>query len=122
MCARVLAALGVTGRHPCPPGHLCEQCLDAPAVAFVAAPWGGEMGVCAPCGGLEPTVPAGPCVQHPLDRAHSPIPTRYGPTVAVTCGVCGTPCVTTAVRWQAEVERRHASTAGRPAQERSDSV
>ncbi len=24
-------------------GYLCEQCLDAPAVAFVAAPWGGEM-------------------------------------------------------------------------------
>ena len=39
-------------------GYLCEQCLDAPAVAFVAAPWGGEMGVCAPCGGLEPAVPS----------------------------------------------------------------
>ena len=33
-------------------GYLCEQCLDAPAEAFVPAPWGGEMGVCAACGGL----------------------------------------------------------------------
>ena len=40
------------------PGYLCEVCLDAPAVAFVAAPWGGERGVCAPCGGLEPAVPS----------------------------------------------------------------
>jgi len=29
-------------------GYLCEQCLDAPAVAFVAAPWGGERGMCVP--------------------------------------------------------------------------
>ena len=42
------------------PGHLCEVCLDAPAVAFVPAPWGGEMGVCAACAGLPPTVPAAP--------------------------------------------------------------
>ena len=41
------------------PGYLCEQCLDAPAVVFVAAPWGGEMGVCETCGGLLPAVPAG---------------------------------------------------------------
>jgi hypothetical protein len=40
------------------PGHLCEICLDAPAVAFVPAPWGGEMGSCAACAGLPPTVPA----------------------------------------------------------------
>jgi hypothetical protein len=40
------------------PGHLCEVCLDAPAVAFVLAPWGGEMGVCAACAGLPRTVPA----------------------------------------------------------------
>jgi len=40
------------------PGHLCEVCLDAPAVAFVAAPWGGEMGVCAACAGRPPDVPA----------------------------------------------------------------
>jgi hypothetical protein len=35
------------------PGHLCEVCLDAPAVAFVAAPWGGEMGVCKACQGRD---------------------------------------------------------------------
>jgi hypothetical protein len=29
------------------PGYLCEACLDAPAVQVQAAPWGGEMGVCA---------------------------------------------------------------------------
>ena len=31
------------------PGHLCEECLDAPAVALVSAPWGGQMGVCDQC-------------------------------------------------------------------------
>ena len=31
-------------------GHLCEVCLDAPAVGLQPAPWGGEMGVCAQCG------------------------------------------------------------------------
>lgn len=31
------------------PGHLCEQCLDAPAVHLQPAPWGGERGVCAAC-------------------------------------------------------------------------
>ena len=40
------------------PGHLCEVCLNAPAVAFVPAPWGGEMGICAACAGLPPAVPA----------------------------------------------------------------
>ena len=39
-------------------GYLCEQCLDAPAVAFVEAPWGGEMGVCEACAGLPPAVTA----------------------------------------------------------------
>jgi len=95
-------------------GYLCEQCLDALAVAFVPAPWGGEMGICAVCSGLDPAVPAGLCSQHPLDRAHSPTPARYGPTVAVTCGVCGVRCVTSTVRWQAEVERRR-TRAGGPA-------
>src|SRR6266567_4471983 len=41
-------------------GYLCEQCLDAPAVAVVPAPWGGEMGVCATCGGLQPAAPPWP--------------------------------------------------------------
>jgi hypothetical protein len=31
------------------PGHLCEVCLDAPAVHCRPAPWGGEMGVCEAC-------------------------------------------------------------------------
>ena len=31
------------------PGYLCEACLDAPAIALVPAPWGGEMGVCRAC-------------------------------------------------------------------------
>ena len=39
-----------TGGTPTPlPGYLCEACLDAPAVAVVPAPWGGERGVCARC-------------------------------------------------------------------------
>ncbi len=35
------------------PGHLCEVCPDAPAVALQSAPWGGEMGVCEACQGRE---------------------------------------------------------------------
>jgi hypothetical protein len=31
------------------PGHLCEACLDAPAVLVVPAPGGGDMGICADC-------------------------------------------------------------------------
>src|SRR2546422_6579672 len=31
------------------PGHLCEQCLDAPAVLVVPTPGGGDMGICAAC-------------------------------------------------------------------------
>src|SRR5256885_9163002 len=31
------------------PGHLCEQCLDAPTVLVVPAPGGGDMGICADC-------------------------------------------------------------------------
>ena len=34
-----------------PVGHLCEQCLDAPATLLQPAPWGGEMGVCTLCAG-----------------------------------------------------------------------
>jgi hypothetical protein len=30
-------------------GYLCEDCLDAPAVAMVTAPWSGEMGICDAC-------------------------------------------------------------------------
>jgi hypothetical protein len=35
------------------PGYLCELCLDAPAVHLHPALWGGEMGVCEDCRGLE---------------------------------------------------------------------
>jgi hypothetical protein len=35
------------------PGHLCEVCLDAPAVHLRPASWGGEMGVCEACHGRE---------------------------------------------------------------------
>lgn len=31
------------------PGHLREECLDAPAVLVVPAPEGGDMGICAAC-------------------------------------------------------------------------
>jgi hypothetical protein len=31
------------------PGHLCEQCLDAPAVLVVPAPEGRDMGIYASC-------------------------------------------------------------------------
>ena len=31
------------------PGHLCEQCFDAPAVLVIPAPGGGDMGICAAC-------------------------------------------------------------------------
>lgn len=55
---RRVAALLPEVPRPCTespmPGHLCEVCLDAPAVAVMPAPWGGEMGVCAACAGLPP--------------------------------------------------------------------
>lgn len=35
-----------------PPGSICEQCWDAPALTMVPAPWGGEMGICSPCAGI----------------------------------------------------------------------
>jgi hypothetical protein len=89
------------------PGHLCKVCLDAPATRLQAAPWGGEMGVCAACGGL-PGQPVDECWQHDLRRAHSPTPSRRGTLVYMTCGVCGVRCVTTAVLWQAEQARRRA--------------
>jgi hypothetical protein len=39
------------------PGHLCEVCLDAVAIELQAAPWGGEMGVCAACAGAATKAP-----------------------------------------------------------------
>ncbi len=87
------------------PGFLCEQCLDAPAVAFVPAPWGGEMGVCGACGS-PPVRSTYSCWRHPLDQAHSPVFSRHGRRVAVTCGLCSVCWVTTAEVWQVELERR----------------
>jgi hypothetical protein len=43
-----------TSPEPPIPGHLCEVCLDAPAVALQPASWGGEMGVCEACQGGTP--------------------------------------------------------------------
>jgi hypothetical protein len=37
-------------------GHICERCMDAPALLVQPAPWGGEMGVCAAC---QQETPAG---------------------------------------------------------------
>ena len=62
------------------------------------ATWGAARHVSA--------VPAGACERHSLARAHSPMPSRGGTLVYLTCGVCGVRCVTTAGLWQAEVERR----------------
>ena len=34
---------------PCPPGHLCEVCGDAPARWLQPMPGGGDRGVCTVC-------------------------------------------------------------------------
>jgi hypothetical protein len=47
--AAVRHAQAVLSPSVCPPGSLCERCLDAPATDLVPAPWGGEMGVCRGC-------------------------------------------------------------------------
>ncbi len=88
-----------------------QPCLDAPTVAIVPAPWGGTMGVCAACG-PPPAVPASPCWQHALRRAHSPTPSPSGKLMFLTCGICGARCVTTAVLWQAELVRRRVADTG----------
>ncbi len=41
-----------------PAGSICEACLDAPAVRYVPAPWGGEMGVCLGYPACEDEPPA----------------------------------------------------------------
>ena len=46
--AEVREAQAPPGPTPLP-GHLCEQCLDAPAVLVVPAPGGGDMGICTAC-------------------------------------------------------------------------
>jgi hypothetical protein len=40
-----------------PAGSICEVCLDAPALAVVPAPWGGDMGICARCLTPKPAPP-----------------------------------------------------------------
>jgi len=47
-------------------GHLCEQCLDAPATLLQPASWGGEMGVCTPC--AETVEEMGASVNEPRSR------------------------------------------------------
>jgi hypothetical protein len=47
------------------PGSICETCFDAPAVAHVPAPWGGDMGVCGPCGGIPAATQAAPPLPGP---------------------------------------------------------
>lgn len=34
---------------PLMPCFLCDVCLGAPATGVIAAPWGGDMGICAAC-------------------------------------------------------------------------
>ena len=63
------------------PGHLCEVCLDAPAVGLQPAPWGGEMGVCTACGGLEPAAPARPWAVVPACPVCVHLP---GPELTIT--------------------------------------
>ena len=58
--AALLPGAPSASMEPSIPGHLCEACLDAPAVAFVPAPWGGEIGICTACAGLPPPAPAAP--------------------------------------------------------------
>jgi len=75
--------------EPSIPGHLCEACLDAPAVAFVPAPWGGEMGICTACAGLPPPAPdedATAYMQHCFDTGHPlrPGALRVRPGVRIT--------------------------------------
>ena len=41
-------------------GHICERCLDAPALLVQPAPWGGKMGVCAACQQETPAGDAAP--------------------------------------------------------------
>jgi hypothetical protein len=76
------------------------------------------MGVCITCGDLDSAtalaVPTAECARHPLNQAHSPMPSRHGTMVYVTCGGCGVRGVTTAGRWQAALARRHGAGATVP--------
>jgi hypothetical protein len=97
------------------PGHLCEECLDAPAVLVVPAPEGGDMGICAACQQAAavaalPVLTAAAGQQtlwHPIrdaDRlaayraAVGPLPTWWDRCVATApARVC--PCGSYRLRW-----------------------
>jgi hypothetical protein len=97
------------------PGHLCEQCLDAPAVLVVPAPEGGDMGICAACQQTAtmaalPVLTAAAGQQtlwHPIrdaDRlaayraAAGPLPAWWDRCVA-TAPACVCPCGSSRLRW-----------------------
>jgi len=97
------------------PGHLCEQCLDAPAVLVVPAPGGGDMGICTSChqttaGAALPVLTAAAGQQtlwHPIrdaDRlaayraAVGPLPAWWDRCVA-TAPACVCPCGSYQLRW-----------------------
>jgi hypothetical protein len=104
------------------PGHLCEQCLDAPAVVVVPAPEGGEMGVCDACH-QAPAVAALPVLTAPEgqqtlwhtiqdpDRlaayratAGSPLPAWWDRCVSTApARVCA--CGSYRLRWDGDEER-----------------
>ena len=97
------------------PGHLCEACLDAPAVLVVPAPGGGDMGICAACqqAAAIATLPvltaaAGqPTLWHPIRDAErlaayraaaGPLPAWWDRCVATApAQVC--PCGSYRLRW-----------------------
>ena len=97
------------------PGHLCEQCLDAPAVLVVPAPEGGDMGICVACQQAAavaalPVLTAAAGQQtlwHPIrdaDRlaasraAVGPLPPWWDRCVA-TAPACVCPCGSYRLRW-----------------------
>ena len=97
------------------PGHLCEQCLDAPAVLVVPAPEGGDMGIRTACQQVTavaalPVLTAAAGQQtlwHPIrdaDRlaayraAVGPLPAWWDRCVA-TAPACVCPCGSYLLRW-----------------------
>jgi len=104
------------------PGHLCEVCLDAPAVAFVPAPWGGEMGICAACAGLLPAVPAATRAVVPgcLICVQPPGPDEDATAYVQHCFDTGHPLRPGALRIRPGVRINLRGASGRSEQERSD--
>jgi hypothetical protein len=88
------------------PGHLCEECLDAPAVLVVPAPEGGDLGLCAACqraggGGGAPGARghSGTADALAASRATAgPLPAWWDRCVATApARVC--PCGSSRLRW-----------------------